>query len=179
MYAVKTVKQGVNRRSFLKGTAAVSIGAAFQALRPRTAAASNAVGPYGPLSPVRDETTGLRLLKLPRGFSYISTGWTGDVMGDDIVTPPGHDGMAVVTVDNNVNYMVRNHEIRDAGVAPGDPSIIYDPVSLGGCSNLAFNVRRGRWLPDRSFLSISGFEYQRHKHQLCGWSDPLGHVADV
>ncbi len=156
MYAVKTVKQGVNRRSFLKGTAAVSIGAAFQALRPRTAAASNAVGPYGPLSPVRDETTGLRLLKLPRGFSYISTGWTGNVMGDDIVTPPGHDGMAVVTVDNNVNYMVRNHEIRDAGVAPGDPSIIYAPVSLGGCSNLAFNVRRGRWLPDRSFLSISG-----------------------
>lgn len=151
---MKTTK--MNRRSFLRGSAVVSIGAAFQALQPRTAASGTRVGPYGPLSPVKDETTGLPLIKLPKGFSYISTGWTGDPLGDGIPTPPGHDGMAVVAVDNHVNYMVRNHEIRDSGVAPGDPAIIYDPASLGGCSNLAFHTRRGRWLTDRAFLSISG-----------------------
>jgi hypothetical protein len=32
---------------------------------------------YGPLYPTRDETTGLELLMLPRGFKYLSFGWRG------------------------------------------------------------------------------------------------------
>jgi len=57
---------------------------------------SNGASPYGPIRPVKDETTGLELLKLPSGFRYWSYGWTGDEMGDGILTPNLHDGMAVV-----------------------------------------------------------------------------------
>ena len=33
---------------------------------------------YGPLVPVKDDSTGLPLLELPEGFRYLSYGWTGD-----------------------------------------------------------------------------------------------------
>jgi secreted PhoX family phosphatase len=48
------------------------------------------------VSPTLDETTGLPLLQLPRGFRYMSYGWTGDMMSDGVATPSLHDGMAVV-----------------------------------------------------------------------------------
>lgn len=80
------MKQGVNRRSFLKGTAVASIAAAFQGLRPRTAASQPIVGPYDPLVPATDQTTGLNLINLPDGFTYKTSGFTGDVMGDGVVT---------------------------------------------------------------------------------------------
>lgn len=64
--------------------------------------------------------------------------------------------MAVAGTVGTVVYMVRNHELRDAGTAPGDPSIIYDPTSLGGCSVLAFDTATGDWLPSESRMSISG-----------------------
>lgn len=54
------------------------------------------VSPYGPVSPTRDQTTGLELLKLPEGFRYWSYSWTGDIMADGVVCPNLHDGMAVV-----------------------------------------------------------------------------------
>jgi uncharacterized protein len=56
----------------------------------------NGVSPYGPISPKKDETTGLELLKLPDGFRYWSYSWTGDEMSDGVVCPNLHDGMAVV-----------------------------------------------------------------------------------
>ena len=47
-----------------------------------------AFGPdYGPLHPVKDQTTGLELISLPKGFEYISYGWTGDPMTDGRPTP--------------------------------------------------------------------------------------------
>src|SRR5918996_4627195 len=52
--------------------------------------------PYGPVAPVRDQTTGLPLLQLPGGFTYQSFGWSGDPMVDGKPTPMEHDGMAVV-----------------------------------------------------------------------------------
>ena len=52
--------------------------------------------PYGDVSPVLDQTTGLPLLQLPRGFRYMSYGWTGDLMSDGVPTPSLHDGMAVI-----------------------------------------------------------------------------------
>lgn len=80
------------RRSFLKGVAGVGAGAAlaglFSALAARSAAAAAASAPggtgggaptglgYGPLYPVKDQATGLELLMLPKGFEYISYGWT-------------------------------------------------------------------------------------------------------
>ena len=52
--------------------------------------------PYGDVSPVLDQTTGLPLLQLPKGFRYMSYGWTGDLMSDGVPTPSLHDGMAVI-----------------------------------------------------------------------------------
>ena len=54
------------------------------------------ISPYGPISPKKDETTGLALLKLPDGFRYWSYSWTGDEMSDGVLCPNLHDGMAVV-----------------------------------------------------------------------------------
>src|SRR5262245_40706383 len=51
---------------------------------------------YGPLFPTADANTGLPLILLPEGFSYVSFGWTRDPMSDGVPTPPAHDGMAVV-----------------------------------------------------------------------------------
>ena len=96
--------------------------------------------PYGPLFPVVDETTGLPLLKLPRGFHYFTVGWTGDVMGDGTLTPDRHDGMAVVIGGRHGGDMtlIRNHERGASG--PGDPlpvvgagqAPVYDRFVLPG-----------------------------------------------
>ena len=56
----------------------------------------NGVSPYGPVSPKKDQTTGLELLQLPDGFRYWSYSWTGDAMSDGVACPNLHDGMAVV-----------------------------------------------------------------------------------
>lgn len=52
--------------------------------------------PYGSISPKKDETTGLELLKLPDGFKYWSYSWTGDTLSDGAICPNLHDGMAVI-----------------------------------------------------------------------------------
>jgi secreted PhoX family phosphatase len=52
--------------------------------------------PYGAVIPTLDQTTGLPLLQLPKGFRYMSYGWTGDPMSDGVATPGLHDGMAVI-----------------------------------------------------------------------------------
>jgi hypothetical protein len=97
---------------------------------------------YGPIGPVADRTTGLPLLKLPRGFSYRSVGWTGDVMDDGTPTPDRHDGMAVVEARRHRGrselVLIRNHErgpilagqpvpIVGAGHAP-----VYDGATIPG-----------------------------------------------
>ncbi|TNC48622.1 DUF839 domain-containing protein [Rubellimicrobium rubrum] len=75
--------------------------------------------PYGPVAPVRDQTTGLPLLQLPQGFTYQSFGWSGDLMADGRPNPTNHDGMAVVRsrlVNGQAELtLIRNHE---AGVNP-------------------------------------------------------------
>lgn len=89
---------------------------------------------YGALFPVRDRTTGLELLRLPRGFQYESFGWTGDLMDDGSVTPDRHDGMGIVAVGRNPSreiVLVRNHE-RGVGSLIGNADTpIYDDFSLG------------------------------------------------
>ncbi len=79
-------------------------GLGFEALGARTAGAApghddwrrrgRCAGDYGPLYKTKDRTTGEYLLKLPRGFEYLTYGRFGDVMSDGIATPPLHDGMA-------------------------------------------------------------------------------------
>jgi hypothetical protein len=110
----------------------------------------------------------LNLLKLPRGFSYESFGWTGDTMDDGTLTPSMHDGMAVVDVRGRGRAaevtLVRNHE--RALVLPGDPTPligdgqapVYDSFQLdgvldglgGGTTALTFS--HGRFVGSRATL---------------------------
>ena len=111
-------------------------------------------GPYGPLAPVADQSTGLFLLQLPAGFHYASFAWSGDTMLDDRPCPDRHDGMAVVTTRQTTrgdeHVLIRNHE-RAFGsassmvVAPGhyDRGTIEGRSALGGTTNLVF--RDGSW----------------------------------
>jgi hypothetical protein len=139
------------RRTFLSlaGTALGTAG--FHALANRAAAATHgqaasggrtpeAAG-YGPLRPIRDETTGLPLLHLPAGFRYLTFGWTGDPLADGRPTPPAHDGMAAFAAAGSRIRLVRNHEVRSAGAFGDHP--VYDPVGGGGTTTIEFDAADG------------------------------------
>jgi secreted PhoX family phosphatase len=146
---------GFERRTLLRGAAvAAAASVPFQALAARTAAAAPAKfefdAGYGPLSPVQDQATGLELLQLPRGFEYISYGWTNDLMDDGVRTPGSHDGMAAFRYDDKV-HIVRNHE-RGAGPAFTAPA--YNPEAGGGTTTMVFDPDAGQWL--ESYGSLGG-----------------------
>lgn len=146
---------GFERRTVLRGAAvAAAAGVPFQALSARAAEARPArfgCDPgYGPLQPARDRTTGLELLRLPRGFEYASHGWTNDRMDDGTPTPGAHDGMAAFRRGRHLQ-LVRNHE-RGPGDAFTAPA--YDPAAGGGTTTLAFDPVRGEWL--ESYGSLGG-----------------------
>lgn len=167
----------VNRRGLLKGGAGVTAAAGFMplftALQTSAAqAAQNAVGeqtdfvtsPYGPVAPVNDLATGLPLLQLPKGFSYRSLGWTGDMMADGQPTPAWHDGMAVVTTGRGrtgADVLIRNHEYRANGAkffvkdAGGNTvaAASYDKgaSAVGGCTLL--RVQNGKLLESRAAIA--------------------------
>mgnify|MGYP001425990345 CR=1 FL=1 len=160
----------LHRRSVLKGAAGAGATLAvlgpFGALGSATASAeASATGrsnrarrsDYGELLPARDQTTGLELLKLPRGFEYLSFGWTNDLMADGRPTPSTHDGMAAFEVDRpgqkHLVRLVRNHE-RGNGTPFADPGATYDPTASGGTTNLVFDARRAELVED--YASLSG-----------------------
>lgn len=117
-----------------------------------------AQSPYGPLFPTRDLATGLPLLKLPRGFSYRSFSWRGDMMGDGLRVPGSHDGMAVVQLTSGRvpdMLLIRNHEVGGGTpFAPaGNLAGRYAPVNAGGgCTVL--RVRNGSLVDHR--VTIGG-----------------------
>ena len=82
---------------------------------------------YGPLAPVNDEATGLPLLHLPEGFTYVSLGWAGDPMTNGLPTPGLHDGMAAFPDRRNRIRLVRNHE---QGAGPAFSGAYYDARAL-------------------------------------------------
>ena len=106
---------------------------------------------YGPLAPVKDETTGLELLMLPRGFEYLSFGWRNDVMSDGTPTPSSHDGMAAFR-DGDLVRLVRNHE-RGNGTPFAPAGATYDPLAGGGTTTLVFDPDRGSLVEDHASLS--------------------------
>lgn len=154
------------RRNLLKGLAgstALPFVGAFAALQARQALAADGAttlvaSPYGPIAPVKDLTTGLPLLQLPRGFAYKSFGWRGDLMTDGKTCPGGHDGMGVVLSRklgrSTELVLVRNHEI--GGSSPAnflDAAAVYDSGSTGGVSTNKFGggttnllFRDGNWV---------------------------------
>jgi secreted PhoX family phosphatase len=112
--------------------------------------------PYGPVSPKRDETTGLELLSLPDGFRYLSYAWTGERLSDGLICPGAHDGMAVIAATPGTSevVLVRNHE-QNAGPTFGrDADLIYSKDAAGGTVNLTFDVAEGRWR--RAWMSLAG-----------------------
>jgi len=152
----------MRRREFLKvsssGIGCAAIAATFENLLSRgIASPQDSQGltsrGYGPLSPVEDETTGLPLLKLPRGFRYASFGWTKDPLASGRPTPGAHDGMAVIRAHGDSLTLCRNHEVT-RGANFGDSAITYDPKAGGGCTNLTFDTRAGRFV--QSVASLCG-----------------------
>jgi hypothetical protein len=155
-------------RSGATGLAGISLAAPFAAIMEAQAkAGTNGNGeqildvdsPYGPVAPVRDLTTGLFLLQLPRGFTYRSMSFTGDLMSDGQRVAARHDGMAVVQMTGGRNadtYLIRNHE-NGAGTLLNVPGGVYDPVTIpgtgqpaGGCTML--RVRNGKLAEHRAVI---------------------------
>ena len=137
----------LDRRGFLKGSAALlgslTAGATFQAYLANAAHAQPARGArglrsveapdnggYGPLVATGPE------LHLPRDFSYVAFGRTGEIMSDGIPTPGAHDGMASFPGPNGTVRLVRNHE-QSGGGAYGTPA--YDSLAGGGTTNLVYD----------------------------------------
>ncbi|HEX4893454.1 MAG TPA: alkaline phosphatase PhoX [Hyphomicrobiaceae bacterium] len=121
-----------------------------------------AASPYGPIFPTADQETGLELLKLPRGFTYRTFSWQGDVMDDGNRVKSAHDGMGVVAVGgpgNQDTFLIRNHEVRrsEALIAATGQ---YDTATQsfggasgklgGGCDVLRF--RNGKLIDHRATL---------------------------
>jgi secreted PhoX family phosphatase len=153
----------VRRRAFLLGALGTGAGAALASplglfgakavgAQPNGNATRPNRGGYGPLSPVKDETTGLELLKLPAGFEYVTFGWTNEMMSDGRPTPSNHDGMAAFRVRNNI-HVVRNHE-RGAGSPFAPAGAVYNPAAGGGTSTLVFDPAHGQLV--ESYASLSG-----------------------
>jgi secreted PhoX family phosphatase len=149
----------IDRRTFLR-RGAMGAGALWAFSLPpfmarRASGAALVPSPYGPISPKRDETTGLPLIQLPDGFRYMSFGWTGDVMADGVRCPNLHDGMAVVDLQGNSGHLVlvRNHEAGAGGPYLQKPSITYANDGAGGTTNLVFDSRHGRWIKASSSLA--------------------------
>lgn len=161
----------VRRRSFFKGGVALAAAAPFvgtlQAFAARQAQAATqvlpAAGPYGPVAPVKDKTTGLELLQLPEGFNYKTFSWAGDLMADGQTIPGGHDGMGVITVRSGRGgeeiVLVRNHELGTGSRI--EAPAVYDDVTLsngqqisGGNTNIYFP--RGMGQEIRTEASLGG-----------------------
>lgn len=165
----------ISRRSLLSGTAASAIALPFAGLYTRRAEALTRLepiaSPYGPVSPVADQTTGLDLLQLPEGFTYQSFGWSGDLMDNGKPTPLEHDGMAVVqsrVVDGEAEFtIIRNHEseiLPNVGLI--EATAVYDGATVsveddgetftgapsGGTTTLVY--RGGKWVS--SIASLGG-----------------------
>ena len=189
----------VHRRALLKGAfgagAGLALAGPFSALGARGAEAGGRpqsgsrppwagrpgdpgrpapTGDYGDLIPVRDQTTGLELIKLPKGFEYLTFGWTNDPLDDGTPTPGAHDGMAAFNNDerrgrggrdprrrggrrprHDDRYvtLVRNHE-RSRGQSFAPAGATYDAAAAGGTTNVVFDPDRGRYI--ESYASLSG-----------------------
>jgi secreted PhoX family phosphatase len=157
MSAASRVSDHLGRRSFLKSGLAVAGGVTLSGpftmlgLGAASGAPTRGDG-YGPLSPVNDMTTGLPLLMLPKGFEYLSFGWTGDPMVDGAPTPSTHDGMGAFRHGDRV-HLVRNHE-RSAGSLIGGGAIpAYDASAGGGNTTVIFDPDAGQYIETHPSLA--------------------------
>ena len=147
-----------DRRGFLKHglVAAGGLGLGYYAWSKlaRTGPAPGYHPDYGPLYPVNDLTSGLPILKLPRGFRYRTFAWAGESLGDGYTSPRLSDGMGVVDNNNGIVTLVRNHELRGSPSPIGDPGKAWDHYGGGGTTTLRFNTVSERLVDSR--ISLGG-----------------------
>jgi secreted PhoX family phosphatase len=108
---------------------------------------------YGPLRAVRDSASGLPLLRLPAGFSYVSFGWAGEALADGKPCPSAHDGMGVVAADGQRLTLVRNHEVTRMDGVIGVDAPTYEAPCSGGTTTLLFDAERGELVEARASLA--------------------------
>jgi len=146
-----------DRRGFLKhGLLAVGgLGlSAFAWSRLTRPGAAPGIHPaLGPLQPVNDLTSGLPILKLPEGFRYHSFAWAGETLGDGFTSPKFCDGMGVVSEDNGIVTLIRNHEASGSSGAFGPDRMAWD-VTGGGTTTLRFDTHAERLVD--SNISLCG-----------------------
>jgi secreted PhoX family phosphatase len=141
----------MDRRAFLKSAAAGAAAVPLTAFMSRAEAKVKPVGlGYGPLLPTIDQATGLPLLHLPEGFSYVSFGWTGDMMVNGLPTPGSHDGMAAYRGGGHRVRLVRNHERGNGTPFSG---AYYDGGASGGTTTLVFDGKEGSLIEATDSLS--------------------------
>ena len=156
----------ISRREFLVSAGLAAFAAPLYALQTRIASgASLTTAGYGPLAPVADMTTGLPLLELPRGFRYLTFGWTGDPMTNGSPTPRSHDGMAAFSAKNGLVALVRNHEVVFPAITAQNPNPTrltafgdnpYDPAGGGGTTTTLFDPKTGKIVSVVPSLSGTG-----------------------
>ena len=145
------------RRSFLKhgliAAGGLGLGVAAWSRFANSGDSPNFHQRLGPLIQVIDQTTGLPLLKLPKGFRYHSFAWVGETLGDGYPSPSSCDGMGVVADENGIVTLIRNHELSGSFDIMGDPQSAWD-ASGGGTTTLKFDTHSERLVDSR--ISLSG-----------------------
>ncbi len=155
----------LDRRSFLKRSAAVTAGSAllggpFAGYVAGPAAAHRRRRGRRRLNALRDVPDlrdGAVRLALPAGFQYRSfqeSSKKAPLTLDDGSKMPGrHDGMAAFKGHGNQTILIRNHEENGAGDAFGPAATQYDRMAPGGTTTVRV-TRRGEVL--ESYTSLSG-----------------------
>lgn len=146
-----------DRRSFLKH-GLVAAGGLGLGLTAWSRYAQQGIPPefhraLGPLRAVKDQTSGLPILKLPEGFRYHTFAWAGNTLNDGYPSPAACDGMGVVADENGVVTLIRNHELKGSSGPIGDPNKAWD-VTGGGTTTLKFDTGAERLVDSR--ISLGG-----------------------
>ena len=134
---------GQSRRSFLKTTTALAVGAAVvpRVLQPSVAQASK----LGALIP---DPNGI--LDLPAGFRYTLIDQRDDDMSDGYKTPGLHDGMGCFAGPRGEYILMRNHEVAaldgpngpfKSGQRP--PDEMYNEIAMGGVTRVVVDPKTG------------------------------------
>jgi len=146
-----------DRRGFLKhglvAAGGLGLGVAAWSRFARDGDAPGFHPQLGRLYPVKDQTTGLPLLKLPKGFRYHSFAWAGETLSDGYLCPPSCDGMGVVADSSGIVTLIRNHELSAKFAVMGDPATAWD-TSGGGTTTLKFDTHAERLVDSR--ISLNG-----------------------
>jgi uncharacterized protein len=144
----------VNRRTFLRGGAAVTGGISLSAPLVALAACTPEPQPGGaPSPPPRSprargrDLVDMGDLALPEGFSYRVLAREGEAMSDGNEVPSRFDGMAAFAGPDGTTILLRNHENRGDSsetpvVVPEDK--LYDPDGdmIGGVTKVVVSPAR-------------------------------------